>query len=67
MSLQQFETVEAQAPYRPARSPAPDALPRRLLHMAALHGLGYSLRAIGRNYGVSPQAVEKRVAGPLPC
>jgi hypothetical protein len=57
MSLQQFESVEAQAPDRPARLPDPDALPRRFLHMAALRGLGYSLRAIGRNYGVSPQAV----------
>jgi prepilin-type N-terminal cleavage/methylation domain-containing protein/prepilin-type processing-associated H-X9-DG protein len=57
MSLQQFETVEAQAPDRPVRLPDPDALPRRVLHMAALRGLGYPLRAIGRNYGVSPQAV----------
>jgi hypothetical protein len=39
------------------RLPDPEELPRRILHIAALRGLGYSLRAIGRHYGVSPQAI----------
>jgi len=37
--------------------PDPEELPTRILHIAALRGLGYSLRTIGRHYGVSPQAI----------
>ena len=54
-SFDAFE--EAGAPVRPDRLPDPEELPRRILHIAALRGLGYSLRAIGRSYGVSPQAI----------
>lgn len=37
--------------------PDPAELPTRTLHIAALRGLGYSLRTIGRHYRVSPQAI----------
>ena len=54
-SFDAFE--EAGAPVRPDRLPDPEELPRRILHIAALRGLGYSLQTIGRSYGVSPQAI----------
>ena len=57
-SHRSFEAVEeAGAPVRPDRLPDPEELPRRILHIAALRGLGYSLQTIGRSYGVSPQAI----------
>lgn len=62
MSLQQFETVDNPVPPHPAGVPDPENIPLRILHIAALRGLGFPLRAIGRNYGVSPQAVALMLA-----
>ncbi len=47
---------------RPGRLPDPEDLPRRILHIAALRGLGYPLRTIGQNYGVTPQAISVLLA-----
>ena len=57
---QSFKTAEVKTPNHSDHSdrlPDPEELPRRILHIAALRGLGYSLRTIGRHYGVSPQAI----------
>ena len=60
-------TADPRTPDRsatPSRSglPDPEELPRRILHIAALRGLGYPLRTIGRSYGVSPQAISVMLA-----
>ncbi|MEX1114505.1 MAG: hypothetical protein WEB53_04600 [Akkermansiaceae bacterium] len=47
---------------RPGRFPDPEDLPRRILQIAALRGLGYPLRTIGQNYGVTPQAISVLLA-----
>ena len=46
----------------PSGLPDPEELPRRILHIAALRGLGYPLRTIGRSYGVTPQAISVMLA-----
>jgi hypothetical protein len=57
---QPFKTTEAETPDHSDHLdhlPDPEELPTRILHIAALRGLGYSLRAIGRHFEVSPQAI----------
>ena len=57
-----LEIVETGKPDGPGGLPDPEDLPRHILHIAALRGLGYPLRTIGRNYGVTPQAISVLLA-----
>jgi hypothetical protein len=57
-----LEIVESGEQERPAGLPDPEDLPRHILHIAALRGLGYPLRTIGQKYGVTPQAISVLLA-----
>jgi hypothetical protein len=57
-----LQIVETGKPDGPGGLPDPEDLPRHILHIAALRGLGYPLRSIGRNYGVTPQAISVLLA-----
>lgn len=64
MSIQEFDTLAAVAPAPFSRTetalaeaaPGLEDVPLHVRNLAALRGLGFSFREIGRSYGVTPQA-----------
>lgn len=70
MSIDQIDTVEASvalAEEAPAESrlagvPSLENVPLHVRNVAALRGLGFSFREIGKSYGVTPQAASVMLA-----